>query len=816
MFKNHFTVAIRNFWRNKAFSLINILGLSIGISASLVIFLIVWYEFSYDRFEPGRDRICRVVLDAKFGGTPGHSAAVPAPLGGAIGKEVTGVEETVPVFQFQGDGAAKVSVTGDSAVKPELYKSQKEIIYVGPEYFHLIPYKWVAGSPEASLKDPFKVVLTESRARQYFPSVPSGGVMGREIRYNDEIRCTVSGVVKDLDENTSLTGSEFISYPTILNSDLRNQFMMTVWTDWMAYSQLYIKLSEGGNRQAVEGQINKLFKKYNRSPDDNSNTIRFRLQPLNEIHFDNNYAGFGQRIASTGTLYGLLAVAAFLLLLGCINFVNLSTAQASQRAKEIGIRKTMGSSKVQLVIQFLSETLLTTMLASAVAILLTPFLLKAFEDFIPRGVRLDLRTQPSVALFLVLLIVLVSFLAGIYPALVLSRFSPVQTLKNQVVKGAGHTRSAWLRSTLTVSQFVIAQFFIIGTILVGKQINYSLNKDMGFRKDAILTFETPRDTAATKGALLLNEINAIPGIEMTSSGFFSPADAGVAITNVKYEGKADLKANVQLRWGDTNYLKLYQVKILAGRNVRQIDSFSEFLINETYAKLLGFRAPEDALNKRLDFNGKKIPIVGVMKDFNAQSVHSPVDPVVFAGGRGSRIHILLRPKDPEGRSWQGAIAKIQQAYSRVYPGADFQYAFVDDTIARLYDTEQNISRLLLWATGLMILISCLGLLGIVIYITHTRTKEIGIRKILGASITDIVFILSGNLVKLVGIAFLIAAPVAWWASRKWLEGFAYRTSVSWWIFGLSAGIILLFALVTLSVQTIRAAIANPADSLRTE
>jgi ABC-type antimicrobial peptide transport system permease subunit len=817
MFKNYFITACRNFWRNKIFSLIHILGLSIGISAALVIFLVVYYEFSFDRFEQDKDRIYHVILDASFNGEPGHSAAVPAPLGNAIQNEVTGIEQTVPVFQFPGDATAKVSVIQISSDNPVAYKKQKEIVFVDKQYFRLLNYKWIVGSPESSAQNPFNVVLTENRAHQYFPSLPLNAIVGKQITYNDDIRTTVSGIVKDLNENTAFSATDFISISTILHTNLKDQLMMTVWNDWMAYSQLYVKTLKGISREGIELQIKKLFKKYNKDGNNgNLNTTTFRLQPLAEMHFDSNYPSVGKRIANKQTLYGLVALASFLLLLGCINFINLSSAQASQRAKEIGIRKTMGSSKTQLIEQFLGETFFITAIATLVSLLLTPLLLKLFADFTPQGLRLDLLHQPWLILFLLVLTFLVSFLAGLYPALVISGYNPVSALKNQAFVSSSGSRSAWLRKTLTVSQFVIAQFFVICSLLVSKQIDYSLNKDLGFQKDAILTFETPFDTVAIHGTKLLNEINAMPQIALASTGFFSPADAGAAYTNIQYKGKPDLKANVQLRWGDSNYLKLYQIKILAGRNVQHIDSFQEFLINETYAKLLGFQHPKDALNKQLSFNGKNLPIVGVMRDFHAESLHAAIGPIAFAGGRGSIFHIRLWPKDQEGKLWQTAIGKIQKAYKKIYPEADFKYAFLDETIANFYENEQRMSRLLLWATGLMIFISCLGLLGLVIFTTNRRTKEIGVRKILGASVASIVSILSKDFVKLVLIAFLIAVPAAWWSAYKWLEGYAYRTSISWWLFALTALLILLFALVTLSIQTIRAAIANPVKSLRTE
>ncbi len=813
MFKHYFITAFRNFRRNKTFAAINVLGLSIGISAAFVIFLIVHYEFSYDTFEKDGNRIYRVVLDANFNGNEGHSAAIPAPLGTALQNEVTGIEQTVPVFQFQGDPDSKVSIAKHGSAKPIIFKDQPDIVFTNAQYFYILPYQWIAGSPKISLRDPFSVVLTKSRANQYFPSVPAADVIGRQITYNDDITVTVSGIVKDLNKTTAFNGAEFISLATIVKTNLQDRFMMTVWNDWMSYSQLYIKLSKGSTAAQTEAQIKSLYKKYN---NDGKNATSFRLQPLSDIHFNNAYSSIGQRIASKPTLYSLLAIAAFLLLLGCINFINLTTAKALQRAKEIGIRKTIGSSRKQLVFQFLGETFFITVIATIVSIFLTPLLLRMFSKFTPQGLRFDILHEPSILVFIVLLIIVVSFLSGLYPALILSGYKTLSVLKNQLYAGSSETRHAWIRKGLTISQFVIAQFFIIATLMVSKQINYSLNADMGFKKDGIITFKTPNDTVSTHAQQLLNEIKLIPEVEIASTGFFSPADVGVAFTNVTYAPKKDLKANIQIRWGDPNYIKVYNIKLLAGRNVEPSDTMKEFIINNTYAKLLGFQKPEDALGKQLNFNGKNMPIVGVMQDFHDQSTHALISPLVFAGNNGSIFHIRLKPNTAGAKTWQSAISKIQKAYKQVYPQSDFDYKFFDETIAKLYESEVNTASLLTWATGLAILISCLGLLGLVMYTITTRTKEIGIRKILGASVTSIVSVLSTDFMRLVFIAFLIAAPLAWLAVYKWLENFAYRTSMSWWIFIISGALMLLAAVITLSFQTIKAAIANPVKSLRSE
>ncbi|MEO6328454.1 MAG: ABC transporter permease [Ginsengibacter sp.] len=816
MLKNYFKTAFRNFWRNKSFSIINVLGLSIGISASLIIFLIVYYEFSYDKFEKDSDRIYRVVIDAKFAGNEGHSAAVQAPLARAIQNEVTGVEFTVPVMQFQGDATAKVTIS-KTKNQPVVFKKQPNIVFINPQYFYLLPYKWIAGTPNASLKNPFNVVLTESRAHEYFPTLTASNIIGKQINYNDDITVNVSGIVKDLNRQTAFNAVEFISYATIAQTHLQDQFMMNVWNDWMAYSQLYVKLSAGSKAPQVESQLKTLLAKYNKDANrDAANTMSFHLQPLNDVHFNHLYASVGGRTANLSTLNGLLVIAAFLLLLGCINFINLTTANATQRAKEIGIRKTMGSSKKQLVFQFLGETFFITCIATVISICLTPLLFNIFKDFIPPGLNFSFLQQSSALLFLVAITIFVSFISGIYPALILSGYKPATVLKNQSFASKGETRHAWIRKGLTVSQFVVAQFFIIATIMVSKQINYGLNADLGFNKDGIITFDAPRDTVADHTNQLLNSINAIPGVEVASSGFFSPADEGVAFTNVSYPPKKDVQAQVQLRWGNPQYIDVYKIKLLAGRNVAASDTFREFLINDTYAKLLGFQKPGDALGKYLSFNGKQMPIVGVMQDFHELSMHAQIFPLVFAGSNGQKFHVRFKQTNAGSAAWHNAIIQMQKAFNQMYPAEDFNYKFYDDTIASMYEKEQQTGSLLSWATALAIFISCLGLLGLVMYTVNTRTKEIGIRKILGASVTNILSILATDFIKLVCIAFLIAAPLAWWAIYKWLQDYAYKTAMSWWIFLLAGLGMLLLALITLSIQTIKAAIANPVKSLRTE
>jgi putative ABC transport system permease protein len=642
---------------------------------------------------------------------------------------------------------------------------------------------------------------------------------GKQVFIDDSIGLTVTGVVQDIVANTDFTFKSFVSYTTLENSSLKPEN----WNSWESThgaQQLFVKLSKGASVKQIEGKIAGLLEKnLKREAGDNSKTWH-TLQPLSDVHFNGDYGTFGLPVANKATLYGLLAVAVFLLLLACINFINLTTAQASQRSKEIGIRKTMGGSKKQLVFQFLSETFLLTFLATILSVVLTPLILKVFSGFIPQGLRFDIQSQPLIILFLFILIVAVTLLAGFYPSLVLSKFKPVTVLKNNVNANTGKTRTAWLRKSLTVSQFVIAQVFIIATMLVSKQIYYSLNKDMGFKKDAIVYVQTNYyDTIKANRHVLLEKLRSIPEIAMVSLGSNPPSSNSTWSGTAKYkDGKKEVETDVQQKYGDTNYIKLYQLKLLAGNNLIHSDTIREFLINETYARTLGFQQPQKAVGKYIEWSNKQIPIAGVVADFNQKSLHEPIKPLMIGSWDNTHktVNIALQPQNSSGTTWKTAISKIEKAFKEVYPNDDFDYKFFNEDIARFYQSEKNISNLLKWATGLAIFISCLGLLGLVIYTTTQRTKEIGVRKVLGASVSQIVTLISKDFLGLIMLAFVVAVPLSWIAMHKWLENFAYRTEISWWIFITAGAVMITIALVTLGFQTIKAAIANPVKSLRSE
>ena len=822
MIKNYFKIAFRNFWRHKLFTLINIIGLSIGISASVVIFLIVHYDFTFDKFHQDSDRIYRVVSDFTFQGQKSYSYGVTSPLAAAVKNDVTGIEYAAPLYTLIPDVSIPDEKNGNT---PKIFKGQDRVTLADKQYFKIFKYKWLAGSAENSLNEPNQVVLTSKQAQLYFPSLSYQQMLGKIVTY-DTLKTTVTGIVQTLTENTDFTFHDFISFSSsTANKTLADNMQLTSWGSTNSASGLFIKILPKTDPANIKKQLAGLMKKYNPPAPNSNGSSAFNIQPLSDIHFDRQYGTFDfSSVANKNTLYGLLAIAAFLLVLGCINFINLTTAQAAQRAKEIGIRKTMGSTRKQLIFQFLSETFIITLFAVVVSVALTPVILKVFSNFISPDIKADLLGTVDIVLFLVGLTLVVSILAGFYPALMLSGYKPVAVLKNQAQSNSSKTRNAWLRKSLTVSQFIIAQFFIMATVMVSKQIYFALHKDLGSKKDAIIYVNTPykvRTVALNK--LMLNKFNAIPQVEMVGFGNAAPFSGNTNSTIAIYKnGKTDSKTAVEIKSGDENYIHIYDIKLLAGRNIQVTDTGKALMINNVFAKLMGFKHPQDAVGKVIEkYNGQEnMRIIGVVADFYERSIHTPIMPLVVQYGRGDyetgTLHVRLKPETAGGNEWKAAIAAMTREWKKIYPNDDFSYEFYDDSIRKFYTIEQHTAELLSWATGLCIFISCLGLIGLAIYTTNQRTKEIGVRKVLGATVAQIVKLLSAELVWLIVLASVIVTPIAWYAMNYWLQGYNERTPVSWWIFASSAIGMLLAAIFTSSFQTIKAAIANPVKSLRSE
>jgi putative ABC transport system permease protein len=814
MIKTYFKIAFRNFIRHKFLTLINIIGLSIGISASLVIFLIVNHDFTFDQFHKDNDRIYRVVTDFVYSGEPFYNSGVTGLLSDAVKNEVTGVETSAPILTQ----TYNVIIPGAAQTK---FKNQDNIVYADQRYFSMFSYPWLAGSA-VSLNQPNQVVLTTEQAKKYFPLLSYQDMLGKQVIYDDSIRTTVSGIIEAFRDNTDFTFHDFISYPTIQNvKNLKRQ--QADWGSTNGNSQFFVKLSSRSTIAGIEKQLRQLMIKYEPDRAKSGYKATFRLQPLSDIHFNEKYHAVNNTAVNKTTLYGLIVIAAFLLLLACINFINLTTAKASQRAKEIGIRKTMGSSRTQLIAQFLSETFLVTTLAVIISMVIVPVILKLFSGFISKDVKFDLLGQPVILLFSLALVIAVSFASGFYPSMVLSRYQPIAVLKNQAA-GSANTRNAWMRKSLTVSQFVIAQFFIMATLLVSKQIYYALHKDLGFKKDAIIYIQTPwKQQNVSLKEVFVNKIKALPQVSMISIGGDIPSSDGWSSNDVSYrDGKKEINTELYHKSGDENYIKVYHIKLLAGRNIMPSDTSSGMLVNSTYAHVLGFNNVSNAIGKNISFGKSKTEkkqIVGIIGDFHQASLREPIKAMAIYPENPqyeSTLHIALKPQTPGGEEWRNAIAEMERTWKSIYPDDDFEYHFFDESIARMYDKEQHTSQLLTWATGLSIFISCLGLLGLAMFTISQRTKEIGVRKVLGATVAHVVTLLSKELIFLVILSFVIVCPIAWLSIHLWMQQFADRTEVSWWIFAISGTGILLTALLTLSCQTIKAAVVNPVKSLRSE
>ena len=815
MIKNYFKIAWRNLMKHKVFSLINIIGLTIGLSASFVIGLMVYYDTTFDDFHKDGDRIYRVVTDFHSPQGNFNNPGVTLALEDAI-KENSNFNVVSGFYQ---ERPAKV----ENKEINKVVKWPNFVIFTDANFFKIFDYNFLAGDKTNILSQPNNVILTEKRAADYFPNTAPNDIIGKTLVYNDSLNVTVTGIVENFKERTDFVFEEFISHPTVLQTRLRENFLNKEWANTNSSAQLLVKVSSSADLVAVQNRFDALAKEHE---DEDSKkyglTQKFVLQPLSDIHFNEKYGIYdwtkGQ--ANKSLLTNLALVAVFLLLLGCINFINLNTAQASQRAKEIGIRKTLGSSRKQLISQFMGETFLLVLISALLSVLLSKWLINVFSDFVPDGLNFELFKSPLIVVSVIVLLIIVTFLSGFYPALILSKFNTVSVLKNHLTVG---DKKVKLRKFLTIFQFTIAQIFIIATLLVGKQINFLLTTDMGFKTDAIISVYSPRgEREVSKKALYAEKLRAIPEIKDISIGGTPPASISTNSTSLSYNyGENEVNTDLQFIFGDTNYAKVFGLDLLAGRSIRN-DTVKELVINETCRKKLGFKSPEEAVGKIVLLGGENVPIVGVMADFFQRTLKSNIKPMAFRGdwnrpdwSQFQGLHLALQNESSE--DLKTTLSKIENAYKSVYTEIDdYRVEFLDESIQNFYNRERKISKLLNWATGLSILISCLGLLGLVIYTTNRRVKEIGVRKVLGASLFQINTILCKEFLILVAIAFVIAAPIAWYGINNWLQDFAYKTSISFWVFLVSGLAMIFFALLVISVKTLQAANANPVDSLRSE
>jgi putative ABC transport system permease protein len=778
MFANALHLAFRRLRHDKGFTMINVTGLATGICACIAIYTIASYELSFDNFHPDGNRIYRIGAriaehDAYF-----YGEDAPPPAAAALKKEIPGIESSARYYPYPNEKAPNAILTDGN-------------------YFQIFPYHWLAGNPATALNTPFTVVLTESQARHYFgPGKPATWI-NKTVTYEDSLHVHVSGIVSDWTGNTDFPFTDLISISTIPPSPLHNNFHPDSWQVMHGnrWAITFIKLSPHTNPDQVAKQLEPFKQRHLNDPAVAFFHLAFVLQPLADIHFNPAYSHDGIRKAQLPVLYALMGVAIFILLLAVVNFINLSTAQSLRRAKETDIRRILGGSRNQLMLRFLTETALITSLA---AILGTLFIRPAFTLF-HAWLPADLSFRPFDALtlgFILTLTAITTLLAGIYPARLLTAAKPP-------------TRYT-VRKTLIVFQFTISLGFIIASIGVSRQLHYMLTTDPGFTKNAVLTI-TNFDAPPEKLRLFAQQAQQTPGIDAVTLQGHAPAGQAIIEFPIQLDGRKDKEILVAYQEADPNFIPFYHIHLLAGRNFVKNDSTREVMINDTYRRTLGFARPADALGHFVTWIGRIHPIVAVIPDFHSGSFRDPINPMLLANEPQYQQSVALRlAKDHN----QATIARLTTIWQSIFPDKPFQYSWLDESLQKLYQSETQLSWLVHAATAITIFISCMGLLGLILYIVEKRKKEISIRKVLGAGVANIIIILNKEFAQLIGIALIIAAPIARLALQRWLREFAFRTTLPWWIVAQAGIAALAIAVTTISIRVLKAALANPTENLR--
>jgi putative ABC transport system permease protein len=819
MFKAYFKLAYRNIIRNKVFSLINILGLALGIVACLVIFLITSYDFGFDRQHPDGDRIFRIVGEA-------HRPSGESIFINTVFKPVAAFENVIPGFEaktgfhmFQ----EKVAVPqSDGTLKEFSERMQNEGgpsgIITGPQYFEVFKYQWMAGNA-ASLGRPFTVVLTESEARKFFGPGQPVSYIGRRLVYADSLSVNVSGIVKDRSFRSDFAFRNFISISSATHSFLKNNIPTEDWTSLSPHrSYAFVKLSRGVKPE----QINALFAKYIKEqvkPDPWLGTIRMYLQPITDIHFTPEFHrgddGDNQfRKAYLPVLYALMGVAVFILLLAIVNFINLSTAQSMQRTKEVGVRKVLGSGRKAIVFQFLFETFVLTWMAAILSVLLIKPVMSLFHSFIPEGVQFSLTGQT--VFFLLGIVLLTTVLAGLYPAGMFSAFRPIDSLKgNPVIRGG---QKWYLRKSLIVFQFAISFLFMISALVIRNQIRFMQNSYKGFSTDAIVVLPPNWNDHEGKTRAFVKSLNNLTDIRAGILEAFPPMGFAHMGGMISYEPNNKKDIVISIQPGDEGRVPFYDMKFLAGRNLLPSDSAREVLINATCAKTLGFTSPEKAIGQFIQFNRKRLPIAGVVADYFENSFREPIKPMIMANmpEQEKSVSVKLATTGKDAMSIKNTMAKVEKRWKQFFPASEFDYHFLDESITWLYDEETNTAWLVTAAMIITIFISCMGIFGLALFTAERRTKEIGIRKVLGASVLSITRLLTKEFILLVLLAFAVAAPVGWYFMNQWLNDFSFRIKIDWTVFALAICGALFLAITTVSFRAIKAALANPVHALRSD
>jgi putative ABC transport system permease protein len=805
MFKNYLKVALRNLWKNKAFSAINIIGLAAGLAVCLLIVLYVVDELNYDKYNKNAKRIYRLDADIYFNDTQAIFAVAPDPLAPTLKLEYPVVEEMTRV-NFQRDVLVK---------KDNQNVQDHNVGYVDSTFFKVFTIPMIAGDPSTALKEPNSLVIDKTTAKKYFNSAD---VVGKILRVDNNTDCKITGVIKDIPRQ----------------SHFHFHFLRPRGKDndsWLSNNTFnYIMLKPGVRQAEMQRHVDATISKYIgrdleqelhaslKDLERKGNHFIYHMMPLTDIHLRSDKSYEIEANGDITYVYIFSVIAVFILFIACVNFMNLSTARSANRAKEVGIRKVAGSLRLHLITQFLTESVLLSFFSLLFAIGIAALMVPLFNQL--AGKEMSVATLFSTWLFpvMIALVFLVGLLAGSYPAFYLSSFQPIEVLKGKLAKGF---KSSWLRSALVVFQFCISIALIIGTIIIYEQLDYIRSRKVGYNRDQVLVIHNAY-YLDNQIHTFRNELLNIPGVMNASISGDLPTNSGFDNEGWFRDAGMDASKAVVLTnfFVDDDYIPTLGMEIKEGRNFSKdfpTDSLG-VILNEAAVKVLGFKDPFKEMVYRPNFYDNGIHgslayhVIGVVKDFNFSSMHQVVGPLIIQKGENWGA-IAVRA---DTKNISSIINAIKNKWTGMVPAQPFNYTFMDADFDNIYTTEQRTGKLFITFAVFAILIGCLGLFGLVTYAAEQRIKEIGVRKVLGASVSGIAAMLSKDFAKLIFIASLIAFPIAWWAMHKWLQSFAYRITISWWIFIVAGFTALVIALVTVSFQAIRAAIANPVKSLRTE
>jgi putative ABC transport system permease protein len=818
MLRNYLKIAWRNLMKSKIFSFINIVGLSVGLTCCMLIAVYLYNEVSYDKYHKNIDQLYQLATTFVKDGKEDKTPNTPAPMAAAMKQEFPEIAGTTRLLALFADDKTLLQYKEGKAEPKSFYETKGFL--ADASFFKLFTYNFIEGDPATALKEPNTIVLKEEIARKLFGNQPAlNKVIHVNSNTNGEFDFKVSGVYEPFDKPSQIDARFFMSIPGGFMEQFEKQ-----QTDMVSNNMFntFFLLKPGADAKKLEAKFPAFVDKYMGTGLKAAGFYKKQfLIPVKDLHL---YSGMSNDISSSGTvsstyLYILASIALFTLLIACINFMNLSTARSSKRSAEVGIRKVLGAEKKSLVKQFLGESLLMSMIAFVIAFGITQLLLPAFSHVAGRNLSLDFSGQWVIIAGFFLLSVITGLLAGSYPAFYLSSFQPAKVLKGRFTNSLS---AVALRKGLVIFQFIISVVLIIASVVITKQMRYLRSSDLGFTKDQQIVIPLRSTAAKNIYASLKNDIKVNPQVENTGATLYYPGIVNPSDMGLYKEGKTvnDAK-DVHTNWVDESLLQTLGVKPVAGRLFSKdfpSDTSQRMILNEEAIKQLGFRSPQEAVGGKVafDWRGESYTwiIVGVVKDFHYQDLHEPIAPYAFQlNNRPFYNYLIVHSKAANVSS---LLNSIQASWHKLNPNEPFEYSFLDEDFQKNYEAESRLAAIVGYFTAIAILISCLGLFGLATFSAEQRTKEIGVRKVLGASITGIVALLSKDFLKLVAISIVIASPVAWWVMNKWLQDFAYRTNINWTVFVITTVTALLIALITISFQAIRAAVSNPVKSLRTE